>query len=567
MSLRLLLPVGLILSGCSLQRGDEPADTAAMATPDPETLDAPDVGAIRVGDDVLGAGRSLTDWPATGFNFAGQRFSPLTQLTPDSVRSLSIAWQRPLAGEGDEPLDGPVATPVVSGQVLYVTGAGGWIHAHDVRSGELLWRSDETRAVVDVVAEGVAGEAPLGAPPGLALWQGRAFVARPGGELASVDAKTGRTLWSHEVAGDGGRITTAPLVAGNIVYLGVAVAGPGGERGAVVALDYAEGQERWRFYTVPAPGAEPDEAASDRALAQVRGTWAAAMPTGAAPPGSPPGGASRAIGGGLVNALAFDPERRRLLVGTGQPVGGAGRSPDFGVPTDRLFARSLLALGASDGAFVWHRLLPGLGGLDRPIALARLGGAGGGTVVALVLTGAGDQAAVSLADGALLGWRPLAARPIGPTPAAGMARAVQPAPLVLADAAYSPDARLWFVPGLPTPVGGGRLPGLTALDPATGAAAWSVAQAARGGGVLATAGGLVFQGSADGRLVALAAAGGRPVWAAPFGGPITSAPSSFLVGGRQTVAVVVDARGDRPARLVLMRATRLASAAAPQQRP
>lgn len=566
----LLCALPLIVAACSLQR-DAPAnpDGAALVAPDPDTLDAPDVGAIRIDDAVLRSGRELTDWPATGFNIAGQRFSPLSQLTPDSVRSLAIAWAAPLTGEGDEPLPGPVATPVVSGEVLYATGAGGWVHAYDVRSGEVLWRSDATRAAVDVVAEQVTGEVPPIAPAGLALWKGRVFVARPGGELASIDAKTGRTLWSKAIGGNGARITSAPIVANNIVYLGVAV----GQRGAVLALDYAEGQERWRFYTVPG-GAEPDEAASDAALAQVRATWSAGP--AAILPGVAPAAAnastSVAIGGGLVNALAFDAANGRLLVGTGRPVGDAsnGLRRAAGVATDRLFSRSLLSLKADDGAFAWHRLLPGAGGVDQPLVLARLAGGATPIAVALTLTGAGDQAVVSLADGALLGWRPLPSRArVEDEVIADADRPVRPAlPRVsLAEAAYSPDAGLWLVPGLPVGEPGRQLPGLTALNPATGVPAWSLRQASAGGGLLATAGGLVFQGSAAGRLTAYGVADGRPVWSGGFGGPIATAPSSFLVGERQTVAVVVGARGTAPARLVLLRANDRPRVAAAQQRP
>ena len=565
-----LLPLALLLTGCSLNRGDDAANTAVAAsvTPEPGSLDAPDVGAIRVDDDVLRSGRSLTDWPATGFNIAGQRFSPLTQITPDSVRSLQVAWAAPLTGEDDGPLPGAVATPVVSGEVLYATGSGGWVRAFDVRSGELLWRSDATRTAVDAVAEQVTGEAPPAAPAGLALWKGRVFVARPGGELASIDAKTGRTLWSHSVGGEDERITSAPVVAGNIVYLGVAIGGRVGERGAVVALDYAEGRERWRFYTVPPGGSEPDGAASDAALAQVRATWstgpAATLPGVAPTEAGAPG--SVAIGGGLVGALAFDAAHGRLIVGTGRPAGAArAAGGGAGVVSDRLFSRSLLALDATTGEFAWHRLLPGTAGVDRPLTLAQLPGGGGPVAVALALTGLGDQAVVSLADGALLGWRPLPAATARVAEATG--QRVPPPPLSLADAAYSPDAGLWLIPGLPSGGAGARLPSLAALNPATGGRAWTVRQAGTGGGLLATAGGLVFQGSDAGRLTAYALADGRPVWSAPFGGPIATAPSSFLVSGRQTIAVVVDGRGGAPARLVLLRPDTPAAVAAAQQRP
>ena len=555
----LLVPALLLSAAC--QRTVDVADNATTAAAVPaDELDAPDVGAIRVDDEVLRAGRSLTDWPATGFNIAGQRFSPLTQITPATVRSLAVAWTAPLDGEDGGALAGPVATPVVSGEVLYATGAGGWVRAFDTRSGEVLWRSDATVSVVDAAADAVSAPPPP-PPPGLALWKGRVFVGRGDGVLASVDAKTGRTLWSHTLAGDSARITSAPIVSGNLVYLGLAVGG----RGAVVALDYADGKERWRFYTVPG-GAEPDEAASDAALAQVRATWGSAPAPTLPGVAAPADAAAPAIAGGLVGALAYDPVHERLIVGTGGPAGdpavGAG-SGTAAVAMDRLFTRSLLALDGRTGAFVWHRQLPGAGAADRPLALAELANGDGRVPVALGITAKGDQAIIGLNDGALLAWRPLPAdRPVEDE-RVGVATPATVA-LPLAEASYAPDAGLWLIPGLPSGPAGGRRPGLVAIDPVTGAARWTVRQAVAGGGVLTTAGGLAFQGSASGRLTGYSLIDGRPLWSAGFPGATLTAPSSFQVGSTQMLAIVVGAGGGRPARLASLTLDR---PVAPQQTP
>ncbi len=535
---RLSLPLlPLLLAGCSVERA---AETVTANVVDAVTTGtAPDVGAIRVDGERLAMGRSLTDWPATGFNYAQQRFSPLSQLTPDSARNLTLAWTAPLEGAGDAPLADPVATPIVAGEVLYATGAGGWVRAFDARSGEALWRADP-----EAKAEAAdAGSEP--APPvGAALWKGRLFVARAGGRLASFDAKTGRLLWNHAVGRDEA-ITSAPLVAGNLVFVGASRAG----RGSVVAYDYNDGSERWRFWTAPSGSARPDQAVSDAALAQIAATWA--QPAAPTLPGTRPApaeGAGRVPRpGAAVVSLAYDPTGERLLIGTGdanQPGDGAD-----GLAPARLFSRSVIALDARTGEFAWHRQLPGASGADRPFLLAELPGTDGGRVVAMQVTGAGELAIVDLADGALLGWRPLAA-------GAPIAEGGSPAPMAPRDVrsavSYSPDAGLLFVPGL-AGEGEGGTPALLALDPRTGETRWSLARARPGGGTLATAGGLVFQGSPGGRLTAYAVADGRAVWAMPAGGPVATAPSSFLVAGVQRLAAVVGGDG-RPLRLVVLTA-------------
>ncbi len=553
-----LLPL-LLLAGCSVERAAEDVTANVVDAVTVET--APDAGAVRVDGERLALGRSLTDWPATGFNYAQQRFSPLDQLTPDSVRGLTLAWTAPLAGVGDAPLATPVATPIVSGEIMYATGAGGWVRAFDVRSGDALWSADPKAAESEA--------APASPPAGAALWKGRLFVARPGGRLASFDAKNGRQLWSHGI-GPEEVVTSAPLVAQNLVFVGVSRAG----RGSVVAYDYNDGSERWRFWTAPSGRSEVDGAISDAALAQISATWA--QPATPTLPGTRPAAAAPTAPprlGAAVVSLAYDPANDRLVLGTGdarQPGDGAE-----GLAPARLFSRSVIAVDARTGEFAWHRQLPGTSGADRPFVLAELAAAGGARTVAMQVTGAGELAIVDLADGALLGWRPLS---LGTAVADG---AEDGSPTLMAPrrarsaVSYSPDAGLLFVAGLSS-AGATGAPALLAVDPVTGAPRWSLAQVRPGGGTMATAGGLVFQGSPGGRLTAYAIADGRPVWGMQAGGPVVTAPSSFLVEGAQCVAVVVGgpvaggpvvggpvAGGPGALRLIVLSA----GAAAPQQPP
>ena len=550
MSSRLLPLAALLLTGCSVKPSDrgETVTSEIVNLVAPETLGAADVGAVRVDDDLLHEGRSLTDWPALAFNYAQQRFSPLAALTPDTARGLAIAWTASLDGSADAVLAGPMATPIVAGDILYATGGGGWVRAFDTRTGEAIWSGDP-----DAPPQGAATP-----PPGAALWKGRLFVAETGGALASYDAKTGRRLWRHQVGEPGDTITSTPLVADNLLFVGAQRGG----RGSVVAIDYNEGAERWRFWTAPTGDGAPDGAVSDAALAQVSATWGDARP--ATLPGTDPAAtpmSPSAHGGATVGSLAYDPVGDRLILGTGAarvpvPIGAAVIAPA------RLFSRSLIAIDARRGTFTWSRQLPGSGDASGAILLARMAFGGGPAPVAVTVTAAGELALVALADGALVGWRPDAGGgggAIGATPAA--------TPRALAGpGSYSPDAGLLFLPlgAISAVQAPGQAPAgtpplhasaaLTAIDPLTGVARWQVTQTGARSGLLTTAGGLLLQGSAAGRLTAFEVATGRAVWSAAVGGPVAAAPSSFVSAGRQTVAfVVAGAVQGAPARLVLLR--------------
>lgn len=206
------------------------------------------------------------EWPAYGRDPGEQRFSPLTAINRETVARLAPAWVYEMRdGRGVE------ATPLVVGGVMYVTSAWSVVYALDARTGRELWVHDPEvdRAVgaktcCDAVNRGVA------------FADGRVFIAALDGRLIALDAKTGRALWQTQTIDDPNSfyvITGAPRVAKGLVFIGNSGADLG-VRGYVGAYDAVTGKRAWRFYTVPGnPANGPDGAASDTALAKAAATW------------------------------------------------------------------------------------------------------------------------------------------------------------------------------------------------------------------------------------------------------------------------------------------------------
>src|SRR5208283_4524055 len=191
------------------------------------------------------------NWYTLGRDKNGTYFSPLKGIDASNVDRLGFAWEYDLGN----PQRGQEATPIVIDGVLYTSGTWGYVYAVNAATGRELWRYDPKtdyaaarNPCCDLVNRGVA------------VWQGRVYVASVDGRLHALDAATGKELWSADtfIGHDPGySITSAPIVAHNVVVIGNSGAdmGHGGVRGYVSAYDVASGALRWRFFTVPpAPG-------------------------------------------------------------------------------------------------------------------------------------------------------------------------------------------------------------------------------------------------------------------------------------------------------------------------
>lgn len=525
-----------------------------------------------------------SNWSNVAYDDREQRFSPLTAINTENVAGLGIAWSADLPdARGQE------ATPLVIDGILYLSGTWSKVWAFDAATGAKLWDYDpqvpkETlvRACCDAVNRGVA------------VRDGKVFVGTLDGRLVALDAASGREIWSVLTVDPKANqtITGAPRIVKDMVVIGNGGADLGA-RGYVTAYDRATGAKRWRFYTVPRPDGAPDGEVSDAALKGARTSW-------------PDTGQWLQTGGGgtVWDAIVYDTELDQLYlgVGNGSPWNYALRSGGKG---DNLFLGSVVAVRAGTGEYLWHyQQTPGDNWdftSTQPIVLADLTIGGVARKALMQAPKNGFFFVIDRRTGKLISADPYVpgvnwasgydanGRPIvNPearwdttgklfiaTPGAMGAHSWHPM-------AFSPQTGLVYIPaniaGFPflqakkaadadvkpqgfnvgLDWGGAVMPrdqgiikatiaaskgALIAWDPVARKEAWRVDYPSPwNSGTLATAGGLVFQGSALGRFQAFAADSGKLLWSIPVQSGVMAAPSTFTVRGEQYVAFTT-ARG------------------------
>jgi alcohol dehydrogenase (cytochrome c)/quinohemoprotein ethanol dehydrogenase len=273
------------------------------------------------------------NWITSGGTYDEQRFSLLTQVNRSNVGRLGLAWYFDFdTNRGQE------ATPLVVDGVLYTTTAWSKVFALDGVTGRELWKFDPHvpgivgfKACCDVVNRGAA------------YYDNKIYVGTLDGRLIALDAKTGRLVWSVSTTDPNGfyTITGAPRVGRGKVFIGNGGA-EFGVRGYVTAYDAQTGKQIWRFYTVPHdPSKKDDGAASDDVLRKI------ALPTWL-------GQFWQAGGGGTVwDSIVYDAELDQLYVGVdnGTPWNRGDRSDGAG---DNLFICSIIALDPDNGKYKWH---------------------------------------------------------------------------------------------------------------------------------------------------------------------------------------------------------------------
>ena len=510
------------------------------------------------------------NWMSTGRTYSEQRYSPLDKIGTATVPNLGLAWYHDL-----DTTRGIEATAIVVDGVMYTTGAWSLVYALDAATGKLLWTYDPevpkewgVHACCDVVNRGAA------------VWKGKVFVGTLDGRLVALDAETGKPVWDVSTI-DKTRpytITGAPRVMKGKVIIGNGGA-EYGVRGYVSAYDADTGALAWRFYTVPG---HPADVFESDVLKEAAQTWDGEWWT--------MGG-----GGTVYDSLAYDPELNLLYVGVGNgsPWNQQIRSPAGG---DNLFLASIVALNPDTGAYVWHyQTTPGETWdytATQHMILADLTIDGQVRKVIMQAPKNGFFYVLDRATGAFISARnfvpvtwakgidPHSGRPIENEAARYRLKPalVAPSPLGAHNwqpMAYSPKTGLVYIPALemaslyktddPFNVYPGRyntgtdmviasLPDdeaqrkaaramvkgkLSAWNPVTQTEVWNVQyDGPWNGGVLATAGGLLFQGTADGRLVAYKADSGAKLWEAAAQTGVMAAPITYEVNGEQYVSVM-----------------------------
>ena len=259
-----------------------------------------------------------TNWVTNGGNIFNQRYSPLDQINRDNVAGMKALWTTHMGSGAAPNNDGEEQILAYKG-VLYTSNGANDVFAIDIETGKILWTYHGNPAP----------EAGVGKTSrGLAMGDGKVYLARLDAIIDAIDMKTGKKVWSTvaEDWRDGFSITSAPLYYDGLVITGFS-GGELGIRGRVKAFDAKTGKLVWNFYTVPGPG----ELGHD--------TWPAdsdAWKQGGAPVWQTP---------------AVDPELGMIYFSTGNP------SPDlagYKRPGDNLFSDSIVALDVHTGEYKWH---------------------------------------------------------------------------------------------------------------------------------------------------------------------------------------------------------------------
>ncbi|HWU02728.1 MAG TPA: PQQ-dependent dehydrogenase, methanol/ethanol family, partial [Novosphingobium sp.] len=280
----------------------------------------------------LDAPASVGDWMSYGRGWDEQRYSPLTDINERNVGQLGLAWYADL-----NTYRGIEGTPLVVDGVLYNISVFNVVTAYDARNGQVLWTFDPK---VEPQWARLACCGP--SSRGIAAWQGKIYIGALDGRLIAVDAKTGKQAWSVQTFDKSWAysITGAPRVFDGKVVIGNGGADYG-VRGFVSAYDAATGKKLWRFYLAPGdPAKGPDGEASDSVMAMAAKTW---------------NGQWWKMGGGGTawDSIVYDPKLDLVYIGTGNggPHVQHFRSPQGG---DNLFLCSIVAVNAKTGQYVWH---------------------------------------------------------------------------------------------------------------------------------------------------------------------------------------------------------------------
>lgn len=531
---------------------------------------------------LVGADGDSANWISHGRTYSEQRFSPLDGVNRENVGQLGLAWYADMdTGRGQE------ATPLVIDGKLYLTTAWSKVKAFDATTGEKLWEYDpkvpgETavKACCDVVNRG------------LATYGDKLFLGTLDGRLIALDRNTGAVVWTKATTDPAKSytITGAPRVIDGKVIIGNGGA-EFGVRGFVAAYDANNGEQLWKFYTVPEGGDAKDQPAYLQKAAE---TWNTDVL-----------GASDAIGGGgtVWDSMAYDPELDLLYigVGNGSPWNRAYRSPakdGSGGEGDNLYLSSIVAIRPKTGEYVWHyQTTPGETWdftATQHIMLADLTIDGKPRKVLMQAPKNGFFYVIDRATGELISGKPYIpinwatgldakGRPIenpetrvdrtgkpalvlpGPlgghnwhpmafSPKEGLVYipAFEAASLYAPQADWKPDTARGFNVGFD--LGAGALPPdlgirkqvygtvkgkLMAWDPVKQEARWTVEfPGPWNGGLLATGGGLVFQGNSGSEFAAYDAANGKKLWSFAAQTGIVAPPITYTVNGEQYVAVL-----------------------------
>lgn len=510
--------------------------------------------AQNVSQDMLNkAGTDAKDWLHPNGSYAQTRYAPARQITTKNVKNL-----RPAFVFQTDVVESMETAPIVVNGVMFLTTSFDHVYAIDATNGKELWEYKHKMGPITTYCCGPNNK-------GVAVSGDKVFLGTLDSKLVALDAKTGKLAWETQIAepDKGYSETMAPTVADGKVIIGTN-GGEYGIRGFVKAFDASDGKLLWTFDTIPEKGHEGvwathdatgrdmhrDIEAEKKALAEKGGDF------------------YQTLGGGVWMTPAVDLKTRTVFFVVGNP------SPDlYGAirPGDNLYTDSMVAIDLDKGTHKWHfqYIAHDVWDLDAvsPPILIDVKGANGKMVPAVIHGGKTGHIYVhDRATGKLIRFSqamiPQENMWVLPTPGgsrmlpganggvewspmafdsklrlAFAANLHQPMTYHVEEAPY-PGGKLWLGGAFKTIPGEQQWGRLVAVNVDTGKIAWGVkTPQPLIGGVLATAGGLVFNGEGNGWFKAFDSKTGKILWQFQCGAGVNAPAVSYTVKGKQYIAV------------------------------
>jgi PQQ-dependent dehydrogenase (methanol/ethanol family) len=497
------------------------------------------------------AGGDGNNFLLTNGDYLQRRYYPNSQINRMNVARLRPAWIFQT-----DVMESMETSPIVVNGIMYVTTSYDHVYALDARTGEQLWHYKHKLGPITTYCCGPNNR-------GVAAYEDKIYLATLDSKLVALDAKTGKLVWQSEVADPelGYSETMAPTAIKGKILVGTN-GGEYGIRGFVKAFDAATGKLLWTFHTIPENSvgvwAEKDATGRDmhRDIAAEKAQLAKS------------GDPYKLLGGGVWQNPAVDLATNRIYFVVGNP------SPDLDGavrPGDNLYTNSLVSLDLETGKYICHfqYIAHDVWDLDAvsPTVLVDVKDKDGKVVPGVLHAGKSGHVYVHnrndcslirfseamvpqenmwvlptkegarMLPGANGGveWSPMAVNPnLGLTYAINLH---QPMTYHVENSPY-PQGKLWLGGAFKVIPSEEQWGNVTAVDYNTGKVRWQVkTPQPMIGGILATAGNLVFTGEGNGQFKAYDAETGSALWKFQAGAGVNAPPSSYTVDGKQYIVV------------------------------
>ncbi|MGO4685349.1 pyrroloquinoline quinone-dependent dehydrogenase [Hyphomicrobium sp. 2TAF46] len=487
----------------------------------------------------------------TNANYEQTRFYPGKQINTSNVTKLHPAWIFQM--DVRESLE---TTPIIVGDVMYVTTSFDHVYALNAKTGEQYWHYKHKMGPITTYCCGPNNR-------GVAVLGDKVYFGTLDAKLVALNAKTGSVVWETEIADPelGYSETMAPTAVNGKILIGTN-GGEYGIRGFFRAYDAETGKLVWNFDTIPE---------------NTVGVWATKDATGKdlhrdieaekaqlAKTGDP----YKKLGGGVWQNPAVDLKLNRIYFVVGNP------SPDLDGslrPGDNLYTDSLVALDLDTGKYVCHfQFIPhdvwDLDSVSPPI-LVDVKDKDGKTVPGVLHAGKTGHVYVNRRDDCSMirFSEPMVAQenmwtlptPEGARMLPGANGGVEWSPMAVnqkLNLAYAanlhqpmtyqvqsspyPDGKLWLGGAFKVIPGEEQFGNVSAVNYNTGKIKWQVTTPQpMMGGVLATAGDLVFTGEANGWFRAYNADSGKILWSFQAGAGVNAPPAAYALDGKEYIVV------------------------------